>query len=237
MQRNKQIWKAASAAVLVASLFSSRATAATANNQNVTVVQGSVNNSFTLSGSGTNWTLVSGPSHGTVYIYSSGSGYINWTNNGTGTYAYGGYVQYTPAPASYTGPDAFSWFASAGDGSGASPTATCSIAVAANSVPVANPQSVSMLAGTVHYGISLSYTHTDNSQPCTWTLVTAPINGALQYNSGGYQTVPVGTPLTSCYWYYTTNGNAAATDTFVWYMSDGISTSGNATCVPGDATR
>ena len=107
-------------------MASGQTLAATANPQNVTVAKGSVNSPFNLSGSGTNWTLVTGPAHGTVLIYSTlpTPGYTNWAVIGTAAYASPARIQYTPL-LSYTGSDSFAWYAS--DTNGTSATVVCSI--------------------------------------------------------------------------------------------------------------
>ena len=56
---------------LVAGWMPSHAWAATANNQNNSVYQYSKDNNIYLNGSGTSWTLVTGPSNGTLSITDS----------------------------------------------------------------------------------------------------------------------------------------------------------------------
>ncbi|MFC1479469.1 Ig-like domain-containing protein [Planctomycetota bacterium] len=168
------------------------------------------------------YTLVSAPSNGTLEYYDSG--YVEWTP-GVSTSRY--YCYYTPDPG-FTGTDTFTW--KCNDGTDDSNVATFTVTVTANTAPVANNQSETMVEGVEQRRIYLSYTDPDFGQPFTWTLMSTVSNGTLEYYDGGYKTVPVGTPLNVYYWYYTPNPGYTGTDSFTWKMSDSIADSGTATC-------
>jgi hypothetical protein len=201
--------------------------AATASPQSFSVAESSVNTFAALSGSGTNFTLVTGPTNGTIKIYNPSYVYVPWVGAINTSYPN---IQYTPTPL-YVGGDSFVWKAT--DGSGTSGLATCTITVTPNHAPVANNQSPPyMVQNSSRVWISLSVTHADSGQSMSYSLALGPTNGILQYYNGvsGYQSVPVGTPLSANSWYYTPNMDYIGLDSFKWSVSDGITNSANATC-------
>ncbi|MHC4607632.1 MAG: Ig-like domain-containing protein [Planctomycetota bacterium] len=101
---------------------------------------------------------------------------------------------------------------------------------AANQPPVANDQSLTVLNLDSRVRKTLSYTDPDGGPSRTFTLVSAPAHGTLEYVSGSYKPVPVGTPVTARYWYYTPQSGYVGADGFTWKMSDGIAESNTATC-------
>jgi hypothetical protein len=203
--------------------------AATASAQSATVSQGTSNNQIILSGvtwiNPTRFTLVTPPTHGTLNLYSYASyTYVAWTGVIASGYQY---AQYTPASA-YSGPDSFQWNCS--DSVGTSPTVTCTITVRANTTPTATSQSIVLAQNVARVPVALNYVDPDTGQTMSFTLLTAPSNGTLQYNNGSYLSVPVGSAIGYSTWYYTPPSGFTGTNTFNWKVSDGITNSGTATC-------
>ena len=200
-----------------------------ANNQSApAIVQGSSRVGISLnvthadSYQSMTYTLAVAPTNGLLELWDGGYQPVP-----TGTPVTGSYWYYTPNPGC-TGPDLFKWRVC--DGIDTSSNATCSITVTPNTAPVANNQTVSMAPNVSKVSVSLSFSHPDSGQTMSYTLLTAPAAGTLQYYNGGYQPVPVGTPVSSAYWYYTPATGYAGTNTFVWQMSDGLTNSSPATC-------
>jgi len=98
--------------------------------------------------------------------------------------------------------------------------------VSVNAAPVASDQAVTIVE-SARRSISLSYNGTGS---LTFMLVTAPTHGTLQYYSGGYKSVPVGTAVSTYYWYYEPVAGYTGTDSFTWkVIADGTSVSNTAT--------
>jgi VCBS repeat-containing protein len=139
------------------------------------------------------YAAVGGPAHGSLVLNPNGS------------------FTYTPAN-NYHGPDAFTFNAS--DGGTTSNTATVSINVVDNSVPVGNGQSLSTnenaaLPGTV--------TATDSDgDPLTYAPASGPTHGTLTLNPNGTFT-------------YTPANNYHGPDSFTFTANDGTNTSSPAT--------
>ena len=128
-----------------------------------------------------------------------------------------------------TGSDSFTWRVS--DGMSTSGAATVNITLTANNVPVANNQSVDLVAGAVRKPIDLSLSHADIYQPMSYLLKTPPAHGVLEYMSDtNYVAISTNTPATDWVWYYTADPGYFGPDSFQWRVSDGISTSDVATC-------
>ena len=104
--------------------------------------------------------VVSGPTHGTLDVCSSGS------------------CTYTPT-GGYVGPDSFTW--KANDGTSNSNVATYSITVVPNQPPVAVDQSDTT---SVPLNIFLDATDAE-SDPLTFTVVSGPAHGTLTSCSSG----------------------------------------------------
>ena len=209
---------------------------ATATSSSALVPVSAVNANIFLTGTGTNWILVTAPSNGTLKI-NSDQGIIAWTPGVPATNSSTGYTptpKYTPTPL-YTGPDSFVWRTT---GPGSSPNATCSITVNTNVVPIAQSASVIFAQGSTNI-FKLNITHPgDMGQTCTYALVTPPALGSLfRYDN----TVPAWVPLVPGIFVPNANGqmpfmnvmyssgSTAGADSFTWMVSDGLSTSGVAT--------
>lgn len=120
-------------------------------------------------------------------------------------------VTYT-ANAGYVGPDSFTYVAN--DGTVDSAPATVSITVnAANTAPVADPQSVSTNEDTA---LPITLTGSDvNGDPLTYAVVTAPASGLLSGTAPNLV--------------YTPNANFNGADSFSFTTNDGALDSGPAT--------
>jgi hypothetical protein len=181
-----------------------------ANNQAITVVQGSnhANQYFMLSYTDPDasqtktFTCLTQPARGTVA-------------QPFGTTSY--FFTYTPQ-AGYTGADAFTW--KMNDGTVDSNVATVSITVNPNTAPVANNQPVVVVQGSNHANqyFTLSYTDPDAYQTRTFTYLTQPAHGTVQ---------PSG--ATSASFTYTPQAGYTGADAFTWKVSDGTADSTVAT--------
>ncbi len=143
--------------------------------------------------------VVTGPSHGTLTLGSTGS------------------ITYTPA-ANFNGADGFSY--KANDGSVDSNVVVVAISVAAvNDVPVANNDTFSTNQNTAFNvaarGVLLNDTDADGDV-LTSAVATAPTSGTLTLNADGS-------------FRYTPNLNFTGTDTFTYRASDAVSASAIAT--------
>jgi VCBS repeat-containing protein len=142
--------------------------------------------------------LVGGPAHGTL------------TLNVDGSFAY------TPA-AGYTGTDSFTY--QAFDGTAYSGTTTASLTVT-NDVPVANPDSYSLLSsGTTTIGAAGGVLANDSDgedDALSAVLVTGPAHGTLMLNTDGSFS-------------YTPGSSFAGADLFTYEAYDGVNYSSPAT--------
>lgn len=228
-------------AVLLAVVRADAAT--TANNQSASAAQGDVRRALpTLScsmGTGYKCTIVKLPDHG-ILEYQDASGVWRTFVAGTAvSYENKGFqCYYTPA-AGYTGSDSFTWKVTDLVPSDSN-VATYSLAIGANSAPVANSSSVSTVQDPpFRVSARLSYTDPDAGQPFAFTLLSGPAHGRLEWydqNTATYKSVvanaPVCSPLKpydSSGWYYIPAAGYSGTDAFTWKMSDGITQSGTAT--------
>jgi len=121
----------------------------------------------------------------------------------------GGVVRYTPAP-NFFGTDTFTYTVS--DGNGGTDTATVTITVTDvpdNTPPVANDDTVSVLAGSSSNVINVlaNDTDADAGQTLVVSAITQPANGSVVNNGGSVS--------------YTPNGGFIGTDTFTYTVSDG----------------
>lgn len=104
---------------------------------------------------------------------------------------------------------------------------------AAAVAPTANSQTVTSAPPVLRRGISLNWSDPDYGS-MTWTLVTPPAQGTLEYRSGyfddeSYLPITTNTPVNDSYWYYSTSQTGLGSDSFTWQVSDGTATSGIAT--------
>ena len=117
----------------------------------------------------------------------------------------------------FIGTDSFQWCAA--NGNLTSDVATCFI-ITTNCVPVARNGAMTVTYAAM-VRLFLSYNHPDQNQVQTFMFPTLPAHGTLQPDPdwgpwGGYD------------YYPNTNLSIGGTDSFVWQMSDGISTSATA---------
>ncbi len=197
-----------------------------AQNQTVTIAseaRGATNLSKSDVDPGQTYTyaLVNGASHGTVehstdtnqWFYTSSSGYV--------------------------GQDSFTW--KTNDGFDDSNVGTFTINVASNA-PTANDQTVETVEGVLRGQFTLSYGDLDGGT-MSFTLVSVPAHGTLEYNYPDYytyKTLTAGMTATGNYagrWYYTPDEGYVGQDSFTWKMSDGTSQSNTATCTLNVATN
>ena len=231
LHRGAAAWKTALVAAFLLLVTSPRSLAAIASNQTTIVNQNSTNNFINLSCADAGspvFTLVTPPTNGALQIYDQTFTKVPWVGTVTG-YAGYAYASYSPK-AGYSGSDSFLWNCSDSDGTSA--TVTCSITVAPCSPPQALNQSFSMAQGASLL-VALKYIEKDTGQTPYFELVTAPVNGTLTYwdnYNGGYIPLPVGSSVTSYDWYYAPNSGFTGTETFVWFVYDAATNSGNATC-------
>ena len=123
----------------------------------------------------------------------------------------GGFCTYTPTTG-YLGPDSFEWQAS--DDLETSNTATVSITVTPNIVPVASDQTESLQADSVE-SVSLEASD-DDFDALTFTITDAPDHGDLDDCSDGFCD-------------YTPDPGYAGPDSFQWHANDGLANSNTAT--------
>jgi PKD repeat protein len=199
--------------LLGACLATATTRAATAANQNVTVMESTANVFFYLEGSGSSVTLVAAPVHGTLKLYVPNDGMVSWTEGQT--LAIFPWIQpmayYTPTPG-FVGRDSFTWRAQ--DEGGQSPTAVCNINVVANTPPTASPFGVSALTGETKTFQAIF--RDPDTQSFTLTVVTQPAHGTVN---------AVGTKFN-----YTPAAGYTGADSFTWKVSDGTATSAPVTC-------
>ncbi len=124
---------------------------------------------------------------------------------------------YSATNRNYTGPDAFTWRVS--DGSRTSNVATCFITILSNQVPVAVSATNSLRSGAAQR-FQLVYEHPDSDagQAMTIGIVGAVSNGSTVLS---YET-------TNVFLSYCPAPGFTGTDTCIWTVSDGISTSATA---------
>ena len=134
-------------------------------------------------------------------------------------YGPAGWYNYTPNPGYTSGTDSFAWQMS--DGISTSAPAVYTITLLTNSVPVANPVSCTANAGVLMaplFNPTTNYTHAaaDDTQPISYLVMSQPANGtaSIDANTGWID--------------YISPATFVGTDTFLWAVSDGISTSASA---------
>ena len=196
--------------------------AASAYSQSYNVLQATAYSDW-LEGSGTNFTLETPPSAGTLLIQVGYSGpYVPWTNS-INTVPWPNF-EYIPDP-DFVGYDWFIWHCS--DAAGNSASVSCLFNVQPNSVPFASAQNLAFGANTTNDSIALHYTDPNgSSQTHTFTLVTVPANGTLANNG----TLQAGSTLTNTSTvYYTPQAGYTGVDAFTWNVCDGIATSATVT--------
>ena len=125
-----------------------------------------------------------------------------------------GVMDYTPDPGFVAGIDTFTWCVS--DGISTSAPSVYTINFTANNVPVANPVTCTVtsgLAATPLFAPNSQYTHPDIGQPMSYLIMTPPAYGNATIDpKTGYIDYISGTYFTG-------------TDTFMWAVCDGMSTS------------
>lgn len=215
-----------------------------ANNQSATAAQGDLRRalpglSANSSGTGYKYTIVSLPGHGTLeYRDAAGVWHTYAAETPVTLENKGGQCYYTPATG-YAGADSFTWKIT--DPAGAvSGIATYSLTVGANTAPVANNSSVSTVQDPpFDVSARLSYTDPDGGQPFSFTLLSGPAHGKLEWynqDTALYNNVVIGTPVCSQLkpydasgWFYTPAAGYSGADSFTWKIGDGIAQSGAAT--------
>ena len=171
-------------------------------------------------GSNLMFTLMSGPSHGIVE-YASGTNRVavpvgvpvsnySWLYTSTETNA---------------GADGFTWEVS--DDTATSGVATVSVTLTTNTPPVSHDNFLSIVPGVARQSNLFAYTDPDSNQPFSFTLLSVPTNGLLEYraNDGGFLPATTNVPLTSIQYFYTPPTTPSSGDSFTWRMDDSIVTS------------
>ncbi|MCK6470111.1 MAG: tandem-95 repeat protein [Planctomycetes bacterium] len=223
------IQKVALLCLLLAPGAALAATAPVANNQSTTISEGVqriyINLAYSDPDTSGTYTfrLLTAPTKGKLEYYHFTVPY-EFRSIPTGVAMDNGWY-YTPN-AGFSGIDTFTWTVS--DGTYTSNTATCNITVKKNTVPVANNQAISVLEGTYQF-FNLSYSDPDSGQVKTFTMVTPPVNGTVTYN-GAVLNAGASSTSSPSNWKYTPNTGFAGTDAFTWKVSDGVASSGTATC-------
>lgn len=196
----------------------------TANNQSSTVATGgeiliylSYSDPMSAPSASLVFTILSPPAHGTLESYNARSGTTSCPN---------GYY-YCPT-GTYTGADSFTW--KMNNGYHDSGTGTVSITVTPNTIPKANNYSSSANSGT-RSSVYLSVTHSDAGQLMTYTLLSGPSHGTLEW--------PAPAIANGTYAYYTSERDYVGQDSFTWKVNDGFGDSNVATntltvnaCIP-----
>ncbi|MBA4387989.1 MAG: hypothetical protein C0404_08405 [Verrucomicrobia bacterium] len=218
--------------------------APTANNQSASAAQGDLRRalpglSANSSGTGYKYTILSLPGHGTLEYRDAAGVWHAYAAGTPVTQENKGWQCYFTPTTGYAGTDSFTWKIAdpAGAGSG---IATYSLTVAANTAPVANNSSISTVQDPPYrVTASLSYTDPDSGQPFSFTLLSGPAHGKLEWynqDTALYNNVVIGTPVCSPLkpydasgWRYTPAAGYSGPDSFTWKMGDGIAQSGVAT--------
>ena len=172
------------------------------------------------------YSLTTAPTNG-ILESRTGTSYVSVVTGEWGTNGGNSSWYYTPSGTS-TGVDSFTWQIS--DGMATSSAALMAITITTNRVPIGNAQTLTVLrnSGRKSVFLSSSYSHADSYQPMTFLLTASPSGGAVEYYDSSltnYVPVPVATPVTAAIWYYTPNSNYTGSDSILWRVSDGISTS------------
>ncbi|MBA4389247.1 MAG: hypothetical protein C0404_14835, partial [Verrucomicrobia bacterium] len=145
------------------------------------------------------FTIISGPSHGTLTSYFQRNGTTNSPN-----------LYYFKAATNFTGSDSFTW--KCNDGKADSNVGTVTVPVIANNPPVANNQSQQVYPGQT--SLSPSVTHGDTGQTLTYSIVSGPVHGTATVSGS---TV---TYFNTGWW---------GSDSFTWKCNDGKDDSNVAT--------
>jgi hypothetical protein len=172
---------------------------AASTQQGVAVAVSVLANDSDIDGNALTVTSATQPAHGTTSV----------TGNGTT-------VTYTPT-AGYTGPDAFSYTISDGNGGSATANVAMTVTAAPNQPPVA-VNDAATTAEDVTATIGVRANDSDpNGDPLTVTAVTQPAHGVAAIGGGG-------TTVT-----YTPAANYNGADAFTYTISDGNGASSTAT--------
>jgi hypothetical protein len=164
------------------------------------------------------FTIVSGPSHGSLGTITNQACTPGTPNSDTAT------LTYTPT-AGYTGPDSFTYKTS--DGTTDSNTATVTITVTpANTAPTADDASATTSAGTPAQ-VTLTG-HDPETCQLTFTIVSGPSHGSLGTITN--QACTPGTPNSdTATLTYTPTAGYTGPDSFTYKTSDGVTDSNTAT--------
>lgn len=147
------------------------------------------------------FSVVSGPSHGTLTSYYQRNGSTNYPS----TFCY-------RADTNFIGSDAFTW--KCNDGKSDSNLGTVTIPIVGNNPPVANNTTVSGISGQQLY-CSLSCTHADTGQTLTFSIVSQPSHGTVSVSGNAA--------------YYLSEPGYGGSDSFTWKCNDGAADSNVAT--------
>ncbi|MBA4388578.1 MAG: hypothetical protein C0404_11390 [Verrucomicrobia bacterium] len=185
-----------------------------ANNSTLTVPAGvrktcSLNYTEPDSGQILAFMAVTVPAHGSLTRYDSSSSTYPAVTAGAWISTSGWYYQ---PVAGYSGSDSFTWKMS--DGITNSNVGTISITITPNTAPVAYDQK-RILIKNQQVMMSAWYTDPDG-QTMTPTIVTPPAHGSVSTQSSAF--------------IYKPGTNYVGTDSFTWRISDGVASSGVATC-------
>jgi len=191
-----------------------RAEAPTVSDNSATLVAGTESCIFMFSSASwtdsvwyLTYTILTPPQHGTVtQPYPNNACFVYYRAN---------------LPAGYAGTDTFTWCASIGNET--SGVATCTVTITPNSVPVANPFSVSALSGVLAKPLADLSTYTthaasDSGQTMTYMVVSQASHGTAYID-----------PVNATCVDYVSAPKFIGTDTFTWAVSDGCSISAPAT--------
>ncbi|MBA4387853.1 MAG: hypothetical protein C0404_07720, partial [Verrucomicrobia bacterium] len=148
------------------------------------------------------FTIVSGPSHGTLQSHNQRNGTTLYPNQ-----------YYYKADTGFVGLEPIVW--KCNDGAADSNPGTCTVTVVANRAPVANNGGMSAWSGQSS-SCSFSYTHADSGQTLTFSIVNQPAHGSATC-SGSSSAI------------YTPAPGYAGSDSFTWKCNDGVDDSNIAT--------
>lgn len=178
-------------------------TAPTAKNVSVSMVEGSVDQYIYMEGADAHtsryqleYHIVENPTHGALSDYSSPTYYIK---------------KYTP-DSGFVGTDTFKYKVRDPQGL-ESGTATVAITITANVPPVANDQRFVAFANSTSEYIYLSYADPD-TQTKAFEILTQPAHGRLTYTNTVYGQFK-----------YAPDPGYEGTDSFTWWVNDGITNS------------
>ena len=171
------------------------------------------------------YTITTPPAHGSMF-YRDTTNVNVYHEMSVGVPVYANYFQYQPDPG-FSGVDTFQWMMN--DGFTNSNVATVTFTV--NSLALsANSQSISTWQASLRYGFGLSSSAQTPISEITFLLVTPPAHGVLEsYANSTYLPVTTSNSASSRAWCYTPAPEFSGADSFVWRVTDGVTTSGLAT--------